>query len=65
MVMLLKAGQGIFIVMICYMLDDPGFKSWHRQDILFSTTIQTNPVAHPASYLMDIWCYSGGKETKA
>jgi len=56
MVILQKAGGGYIHCHICYMLDGPCFKSWHRQDILFSTTIQTSPVAHPASYLMDIRC---------
>jgi hypothetical protein len=59
-----KLEQGIFIVTICYMLDGLGLKSWHSQDILFSTAIQTSPVAHPASYLMDTGCYLGVKKLK-
>jgi hypothetical protein len=46
------------------MLNGPGLKSWHRQDILFSTTIQTGLVAQPTSYLMDTGFYSGGTETE-
>jgi len=65
MVILLKAGAGYNH---CHDLLHAGWSrlqilAWARH--LFSTTIQTSPAAHPASYLMDIGCYSGGKETEA
>jgi len=45
-------------IAIRYGLDGPGIESpWGT---IFSAPVQTGPGAHPAAYIMGIWCLSQG-----
>ena len=45
-----------------YGLDGPGIEYW--LEARFSATVRTGPVAHPASYTMDIGAFTGLKRTR-